>query len=416
MSEYLRGTNSQTSLLHTGSTSLFIPKTLNGVKPYVTQLYIVKPKQERGHEDSSIWDINHTVASYLGKMRLKFSLDAPGLSAAAPTTDRRCDFAGFIAVKKIILRYQSNDILERRGDEIYEIYHNTYKDEWKKEEEAKDVHGNLSVAQRIAEYGNRIDCVFEIPFPPAFATNTVFPSVTSSELTVEVEWAALSDIIESQTGGAVTVGGTNGISNQEIELESIFVGQSENQAIASNAANGNGIMMPISDLQRKSETGIAGTGVNQELEIDLKTFTIASQSILFSVADENTQNIWASRRHERVGRGLGGGDNLTIRDVKIIASAGEFKKPITLSHLTNDRWAISHPSKPGGYLFEVPLSFAPQASGTSAGMEADFSSYSDPKLVINFTGALGVSYRFRVWNVNRNILNWNKGNFRKFWK
>jgi hypothetical protein len=416
--EYLRGTNSVTASPHISARSIFLPAKPSGVKPYVSQWWEVSTDVTQQHDGVTRFKPQHNVASYMTKIRLRFTLGALNAGAGA-AFNRRVDYVGFLAVRKFKILYQSNEILERRGKEMLDIYHNAYKREEVRDSEAVDVHGQLTDLEREAEYGQDIDIAFDIPLPMNVATNAAWPQTTASELTVEIEWESLGNLVENDVPIAVTpvAGANNAITNQRLEIEYVFTGQSENEMLASQQMGHDGLVLPIADLQRVESTGFNADGTTQEVRIDLKDFTIASQSLMFTIQDEATVNTpWQSRRHERVGRGAGGADNLTIVDARIVASNGDFKRTINLANLTNARWAKEHPSAPDQYTFEIPLSYMPQASTTSGGMEADFTAYQSPELVLNVIGNNGSTYRFDVYSINRNLIQFQQGNVRKFWK
>lgn len=413
--ELLKGTNSVMAAQHMGGGSLFWPAKPSGVKPYFTQWESVTTDVTGLHDGKTTFKLQHNIGTYIGKIRLRFTLG--GLTAGATSVfNRRVDYVGFLVCKSIKLSYQGNLVLERKGPEMLDIYHNAYKEEFDRDNEAEYVHGQLSDAQREAEYGSDIDIVFDIPFPNAVASNAVWPSTTASELTLEVEWESLANIVENSAAEAVTpLVAADAIKNQQLDVQYIYMGENESMRLAQANLSQQGIIMPISDILRITRDAVTATGSSQELSIDLRELNHPLQALIFVVQKTSTLAAWARRAHERVGRGLGGNDDLTIETVKITGSNQDIKKAINLANLTRARWPKEHPSRPGGYTFEIPLSLKPQASTTSGGMEIDFTNYQSPQLVINFTGATGLAYTFKVYGITRNTLGWKQGNFRRHW-
>ena len=115
---------------------------------------------------------------------------------------------------------------------MLDIYHNAYKREEVRDAEAFDVHGQLTDLEREAEYGQAINCALDIPLPMNVATNAAWPQTTASELSVEVEWESIANLVENATG-AVIAAPAQAITNQRLEIEYVFVGHSENETIAS---------------------------------------------------------------------------------------------------------------------------------------------------------------------------------------
>jgi hypothetical protein len=352
------------SLLWTAGASLFFPKKWQTVSNFYWDFAPYAPNAAQSFGGTTTWNLPNNIATYFGKILLKFRVSAATHTYATAAYD---DFLGYAAWNYAFVQYGANKVDYLGGEFTKFKFYDEQMTLFKRQAVQRYIQGPLPLADRQLNLVNGCECLVELPFWMTRGYGSMLPCVMGTDLQFGVVWRELAEIIWSAPAdaGAFTVAPT--IIEQTLYIQQVYTSPNEQGELFTHATNG---IMQLMDRQITTESRATLPLVN----VQTSTYTVPTnqvnvpnsyQDVILRTVEQISTPYKIDRWRQR------GGPNDTgmrIQRCYWTTSAGTIRQPISIGAVKpyQSTWFRDNPGLSDSSI-QMDVTMQPLLAATSFG-------------------------------------------------